>query len=336
MDLKEVLARLSNADTVAGLDGALQIAQEYMAKFADTQVCNGSLIGKINGDGDYTVMLDAHIDQIGMVVTHIDNGFVKVAAVGGIDNRTLAAMRVKIHGKETVSGVFCSVPPHLSKGDSSVSPIDEMYIDTGLNEKAADIISVGDRVTFVQPFAEMIGSKVTGKSLDNRAGVSTLIRCAEILSEKKLPCNCVFLFSDKEEIGGMGAKVEAFSLNPDEAVVVDVSFGNAPDIPNYKTGNLGDGVMIGISPVLSQEVTNRLKAAAESINAKYQTEVMGGRTSTNADVIGVTRSGVKCGLVSIPLRNMHTPIEVVDMNDIENTAIVLAEYVMNTSCGRKD
>lgn len=332
MDFSKLLARLCNADTVAGLDGALNVVKEYMDGFSKTTVFDGSLVCEMEGSSDYTVLLDAHIDQIGMIVTNVEKSFVKVAAIGGIDARILAAMRVKIYGKQEVLGVFCSVPPHLRKGESEVQAIDDMYIDTGL-DNAADIISVGDRVVFAEDFVEMAGDKVTGKSLDNRAGVATLIACAKILSNKKLPVKCVFLFSDKEEIGGMGAKIEAFAINPQEAIVVDVSFGNTPDIPDYKTGSLGDGVMIGVSPILSQKVTDGLKLAAKNIDANYQTEVMGGKTGTNADVVSVTRSGVKCGLVSIPLRNMHTPVEIVDVNDIENTAKVLAEYILTQAVG---
>ena len=327
MEIKEVLRELCEAEGMGGLDAALNIAAKYLSDFAEVRRSGNSLIGTIRGVSEKTVMLDAHIDEIGMMVTNIDNGFVKVAAAGGIDYRMLAAMRVKIHGKKTVRGVFCSIPPHLRKKEAAAPDFDALYIDTGLGEKAGEYISVGDRVTFEQTFAELDGDNVTCKSLDNRAGVASLIRCAELLKERKLPCNVVVLLSDMEELGGDGARTETFSHCPDEAIVVDVSFGNAPDISPDKTGILSGGAMIGISPILSADVTNRLKNTAVTAGLKYQTEVIGGKTSTNADVVAVTKSGVPCGLVSIPLRNMHTPVEIVDVGDIECTARLLAEYI---------
>ncbi len=326
--LKQLLKELCEADGLNGVLDALDVAERHLKKYATVRREGNNLIGEIKGKGDHTVLLDAHIDQIGMVVTNVSNGFLRVANVGGIDRRMLAAMKVTVHGKEKVGGVFCSTPPHLDKEDN-VKKIEDMYIDTGLGDKATDIISVGDRVTFEQSFACLLGDRVTARSLDNRAGCASLIRCAEILQGKELPCNVTILLSDAEEIGGSGAKVKAFSIFPDEAVAVDVSFGNAPDIPFEKTGKLGGGAMLGISPLLSKNVTDGLKNAADLKGIKYQFEVMGGKTATNADHIALTRSGVPTGLVSIPLRNMHTPVEVIDVNDVESVAKILAEYIIS-------
>lgn len=325
-DLKEILKELCEADGLGGVNDALNVAEKHLSEYMSVRREGNNLIGEIKGKTDYTVMLDAHIDEIGMVVTSLKNGFLSVSNVGGIDRRMLAGMRVNVHGKVLVRGVFCSVPPHLDKNDK-VLKIEDMYIDTGLGEKAEDVISVGDRVTFEQSFADLMGSRVTAKALDDRAGCAALIHCAQCLFKKELPVNVVFLLSDAEEIGGMGAKTSGFAVFPDEAVAVDVSFGNAPDIAAEKTGTLGDGAMIGISPLLSKDVTDDLKKAAVSIGAKYQYEVMGGKTGTNADHLALTRSGVKTGLLSIPLRNMHTPVEVVDVADVEAVGKILAEYI---------
>ena len=327
-DLKEILKNLCEADGFGGLSGALDVAESYLSKYASVRRVGNNLIGEIKGKGSHTVMLDAHIDEIGMVVTSVKNGFLKVANVGGIDSRMLAAMKVTVHGKEDVRGVFCSAPPHLDKEDK-VSKITDMYIDTGLGDKAEEIISVGDRITFEQSFKELAGDRVTAKSLDNRAGCAALISCAQKLSVEALNCNVIFLLSDMEEIGGMGAKTNTFSVFPDEAVAVDVSFGDTPDVSREKTGTLGGGAMLGVSPLLDRTVTDGLKNAAIQCGAKLQFEVMGGRTATNADSITLTKSGVPTGLLSIPLRNMHTPVEVVDLKDIESVASILAEYVLS-------
>ena len=325
--IKQILKDLTEADGLGGLTGALDVAENYLSQYASVRRSGLSLIGEIRGNSDYTVMLDAHIDQIGMMVTSVKDGFVRVAAAGGIDRRMLAGMKVTIHSREAVRGVFCSIPPHLGKSEN-VPKLDEMYIDTGLGSKAEEIISVGDRVTFEQTFCELAGERVTTKSLDDRAGCAVLLRCAELLQGKQLPCNVVFLLSDLEELGGRGAAVESYSIYPDEAVAVDVSFGTALDVPPHESGTLGKGAMLGISPVLSKKVTDGLKAAAQESGALLQFEVMGGRTATNADKITYARGGVPTGLLSIPLRNMHTPVEVVDIRDIESAAAILAEYVI--------
>lgn len=327
-DLKQMLKDLTEADGLGGLTEALDTAERYLSKYASVRRCGNNLLGEIKGKKDYTVMLDAHIDQIGMMVTSVSDGFVKVAAAGGIDRRMLSGTRVTIHGREAVRGIFCSVPPHLGKSDN-VQKIDEMYIDTGLGKRSEEIISVGDRVTFEQSFAELAGSRVTARSLDNRAGCAALIRCAELLKGHELPCNVAILLSDMEELGGSGAQTQSYALCPDEAVAVDVSFATAPDVPEHESGALGKGAMLGISPILSRQVTEELKAAAKGADVDFQTEVMGGRTSTNADKITAVRGGVPAGLLSVPLRNMHTPVEIIDLNDVESVSKILAKYILN-------
>ena len=325
--VKNILKNLCEADFIGGVGSAIDVAEKHLSKYCTVRRLGNNLIGEIKGKNDYTVLLDAHIDQIGMVVTSISGGFLKVAAAGGVDRRMLAGMRVTVYGRETVNGVFCSTPPHLSKSDD-VLKIEDIYIDTGLGDRANEVISVGDRVVFSVDFTELVGDKVTGKSLDDRAGCAALIKCAEMLSGKDLPCNVVFLLSDMEELGGMGAKTMSFGVSPDVAVAVDVSFGNAPDILPDKTGVLGDGAMIGISPILSNVVTKSLKEIANTKGIKHQLEVMGGKTSTNADKIVDTKCGIPTGLLSIPLRNMHTPVEVIDVNDIMSVAEILANFVL--------
>ena len=142
----------------------------------------------------------------------------------------------------------------------------------------------------------------------------------------------VMLFSDSEELGLRDARTAVFGIEADEAVSIDVSFGDAPDVPAEKCGKLGEGVMIGISPVLSRNVTRTLEDIAEKENSPFQREVMGSTTGTNADVISVSKDGINCGLVSIPLRNMHTDCEVIDLRDIEATVTLLENYILKGGC----
>lgn len=328
MELDILLKELSEADGLGGLDGALKVAEKHLSQFATVIRKGNGLVGTM-GKGERHVLLDAHIDEIGMVVTSINDGFLKVAPAGGIDPRILPATRVKVNGKEAVYGTFCSIPPHLKKGEDDVKPTDEQYIDTMLGSKAEELILVGSRVTFSQEFKPLNGTLCTGKSLDNRAGVAALIRCAELIYKSEINCRVTILLSDMEELGLRGAKTESFDIDPDEAIVVDVSFGNSPDIAPQKTGVLGKGPMLGFSPVLSGSMAEALKVIAEEKGIPYQVEAIGGVTSTNADVIAVNRKGVKTELLSIPLRNMHTPVEIIDTLDVENTARLIAEYILS-------
>lgn len=330
MELKTLLKELCEADGVGGVDGALCVAEKYLSLFAVTERKANNLLGVINPDGEKALLFDAHIDEIGFIVTSIEGGFLKVASVGGIDPRMLPAMHLTVHGKRKIPAVFCSVPPHLKdKDNENVPKITELCIDTGL-KNAEDIVSPGDLVTFSQSFKEM-GECVTGKALDDRAGCAALIRAAEILSENKPDCKVIILLSDMEEIGGIGAETMTYYSKPDAAVAVDVSFGTAPDVPEDKSGELSKGAMIGIAPSLSRNVINGLRGAAEKNGLAFQTEVMGSRTATNADDIAASRSGVPCGLLSIPLKNMHTPVEIVDVRDVETVAQILAAYAKEAS-----
>ena len=331
MNIKETLFELSNAVSIGDITDASNKAYQILSKYTDATQDGVTVVGKLSGEGDYTLMLEAHIDEVGFVVTDVDaSGFLTVKNCGGIDLRALPARAVTIHGKERLTGVFCATPPHLG-GVKEYDDISALKIDTLLDEKAQELISVGDFVTFNTNACELQNGRITGKSLDNRAGVVCLLALAESLSGKKLPCNIVFAFTDAEELGNRGAKTATFDIEPDEAVVLDVSFADAPDVPSCDCGSLGGGAMIGMSPVLDKEISKKLISVAKENNLSYQTEVMGSRTGTNGDVISVTKCGVKTGLVSIPLRNMHTDCEIIDIKDIENVCELLEKYILGGS-----
>ncbi len=328
MNIKETLIKLSNAVSIGDITDASEIAVNILSSYAEATRDGINVVGKMMGEGDYTLMLEAHIDEVGFVVTDVDcDGFLTVKNCGGIDLRTLPARTVAVHGKEKITGVFCATPPHLG-GPKEYDDISAIKIDTLLGEKAKDVISVGDSVTFMANAAELKNGRVTGKSLDNRAGVVCLLELAERLHGKNLPCNIVFAFTDAEELGNRGAITTTFDISPDEAIVLDVSFADAPDIPSNECGNLGGGAMIGMSPVLDKNISKKLVSIAKENNLSHQNEVMGSRTGTNGDVISVSKSGIKTGLVSIPLRNMHTDCEIIDIKDIENVCNLLENYIL--------
>lgn len=331
MNIEKVLTELSDAAAIGTVQDAVEILEKNLNKYGLVERSAGLTRSlTMAGKSDYTLLLDAHIDEVGFIVTDVSSdGFLTVSNCGGIDLRHLPAKPVTIHGKEKICGVFTSTPPHLEKNDSVAENISKIKIDTGIGGKAKDIISVGDYVTYRQNTAVLNGNTVCGKSLDNRAGVAVLLLLAERLYKKNLPITVKFLFSDAEELGLRGAKTAAFCCNADEAVIVDVSFGDGPDIPATKCGILGEGGMIGISPVLNRDITDKLILLAADNGIPYQNEVMGGKTSTNADVITLSGEGIPSGLISIPLRNMHSDVETVKLCDIISVADILEKYILS-------
>lgn len=328
MDLK-LLEKLSNAASLAHLCEARDIAKSELEKYAEvTEFSQCGLIARINKGKDKTLLLDAHIDEVGFIVQKIlGQGFLRVAAVGGNDARILPATPVTVHGKEKITAIFGSVPPHLSGENKEPKTLDELVLDTGL-ENVENLVSPGDLVTYAQNFACLDGNRVSGKSLDDRAGVFCLLSLAKRIYNKNLAYNVILSITEGEELGTRGAITASFETGPDEAIAIDVSFGDGPNIPIENCGKLGGGAMLGISPVLDKGVYDRLKKIAKERNIPLQFEVMGGKTSTDADVISVSRSGVPTGLLSIPLRNMHTPSEIIDTADLEAIISLLEGYVL--------
>lgn len=331
MDIKEILFSLSERDAIGTVTEARDTAREILGKYAEVKnVGNLSVVGFIKGKSDYTILLDAHIDQIGMIVTDVDSeGFLTVSNSGGIDIRALPARTVTVHGKERIPAVFCSTPPHLSKGKTEYTDIAEIKLDTGLGKKAKEIVSIGDYVTFSAAPTPLSGDLVTGRSFDDRSGVACLLEVANRLYGKELPVSVAILLSDGEELGMRGATTAAFNINADEAIAVDVSFGNGIGISETECGKLSEGAMIGVSPVLCRDLSDKLINTAEQNGIKYQLEAMGGKTGTNADVISVSRGGVKTCTVSIPLRNMHTEVETLSLADLNSVCDLLEKYILS-------
>jgi len=331
MNIKDILFSLSGDVSVGHITEAKRLAEKMLSEYAEINASdNLNLTATLKGKSDYKIMLDAHIDQIAMVVTDIDeNGFLTVSNAGGIDIRMLPSMRVVVHGKEKIPAVFTATPPHLQKGDEDFSDISKIKLDTALGKKAKEIISVGDYVTFCSAPAELLGGRLSGSSFDDRAAVACLIEVARRLSDKELPVTVVFCLSDGEELGLRGIRPATFKVAPKEAIAVDVSFGDGPGISPDECGKLGDGAMIGISPTLDKEISQKLINTAKENNIPYQTEIMGSTTGTNADMISITKEGVRTCTLSIPLRNMHTPNEILDTKDLESVCDILCEYILS-------
>ncbi len=331
-DLKNTLQKLCAAFGTPGAeDAAAYEAAAFLSAYATvSRDPLGSVIGVVDGEKD-SILLDAHIDQIGLIVTEVDkSGFLRFTRCGNADERLLAGAEVTVCGKEPLFGVITSTPPHLSDPDErgKAKSAESLFIDVGFpEEKTKALVSPGDSVVFNGKFSELLNGRVASAALDDRAGIAVILYALELLKDKKHNRRIIVSFSAREEVGGSGAAAAAFTAEPKEAIAIDVSFGDFPEADTTETKKLGGGPMIGCSPVLNREMTAQLKAAADKNGIPYSLEVMGGLTSTNADRISISGRGVKTALISVPLRNMHSACEVASLGDIENCARLIAAYI---------
>lgn len=339
--MKTIIRSLCEAAGVGGYPSAAQCLKDLITPLTDeirTDALGSVLaIRRCGKENAPLLMLEAHLDEIGFIVTDVDDrGFIHVAAVGGIDRRVLAATEVTVLCEEKpLCGVFCSTPPHLASGDDKLKELDEMGIDVGLPaEEVKRLVPKGTRVSFRAHFTQLGEHTVCAKALDDRIGCAAVVQALKKLQGAELTCDVAALFAVQEEIGGAGAAVASFALSPDAAIATDVSFAATPDAPAHKCGKLGEGPMLGIAPGLDLALIDRLKAIAADNEVPLQYEVMGATTGTDADGITETRTGVRTALLSIPQRYMHTPIEVVDVRDADAVATLMAELAKEgiTSC----
>lgn len=342
MNIKPFLFDLVSAAGVSGQeDAAAEWVAQRLGSYTDTVYRDvlGNVVALVRRPepGQPHLLLDAHLDEIGLIVTGIEpGGFLRVAGCGGVDRKVLLAQEVAVHGKQTLDGVVASQPPHLAaKSKEQKNPtVEELLIDTGLEDAhLRELVPLGSRVSFLAKPKTLLGDRVSSKSLDNRAGVAAVCFALELLRGCELQCGLSVLFAVQEETGEQGAKTGAFDLQPTTSISVDVSFGKTPDLPDHQCGVLGKGVMIGMSPTLTASVSQRLEALAIREQIPYQLEVMGGPTSTNADALGLTRGGIATGLCSIPLRYMHTPAELISLSDLEAVGRLLAVYAKEEGKG---
>lgn len=333
MNLEKICFKLANATGTSGCESeAAKVAAELLSEYMPCQTDRlGNVCGTVD-NGDVHILLDAHLDQIGLVVRGIDDkGFILIDKIGGIDLRVLTGAEVIVHGKEDLFGVICSVPPHLQNKDDGKDALDlkTMAVDVGfLKEKTESLVSIGDRITMRSFNHKLLNSNIASSAFDDRSSIAAILRALELTKNKLNNIKLTVLFSSQEETGGSGAKVGAFSAMPDYSIVVDVGFGDDPYTDKMQTISLGKGPSIGISPTLDRDLTLKLVEIAKNKSIPYQHDVMGGRTGTNADSINTTGCGVKTALLSIPLRYMHTANEIINLDDIEKTAELIAEFLL--------
>ncbi len=325
----ELLKELTQTVGVSGCEeNIVALLREKLSSYGDVTVDNMNNVFCTFGEG-YHFLLDAHLDEIGLIVTDItDDGFIKFSNCGGIDARPLPAMEVSVWGREEVKGIISTMPPHLQSAseEKKIPKLSELAIDTGLTkDKLEKLVSLGDRITFKRNFTPLFNGLVSASCLDDRSGVAAILMCLDEL--KNMGCKVTVMFSSQEEVGTRGAKIGPYAKSVDEAISVDVSFALTLGCDKSECGELSNGAMIGFSPILDKEISRNLVDAAEKNNIPYQCEIMSGRTGTNADVISISEKGIKTALISIPEKYMHQRVEVVDTADVESVSRLICAYI---------
>ena len=345
MELNEInalLEKLSNANGISGAEGAVaKIIRDEIAPYVDEIKTDrmGNLIAVKKGD-DFKIMLAAHMDEIGLMVQYIDEkGFIRFVGVGGWYNPVLVSQRVILHGeKGDIPGVLGMKPPHVMEEADRKKPIElaNLFIDVGAHsaeEVEAMGITVGTTVTIDRDYQPLAGTVVTGKALDNRVGCAMLIGA---LKEMETKHTIYAVFTVQEEVGLKGAKTAAFSLNPDVAIATDVTIpGDSPGIERRKAPVfMGDGPVVvmvsasGRSHLADPRMVDWLKKTAKKHDIKIQLEV-GDGGNTDASAINFERGGIPSVPVSVPARYIHSPVEVIDLKDLQG-AIELLRLAVRT------
>ena len=335
MDYEEVLKHLCALPGPSGFESPVaQAAAELLRTLVDEVRVDrmGSVVGlrRCGKENAPRLLLDAHLDEIGFLITGHEDGYLRFAPLGGVDPRMLPDRELTILTQPPRLGVVACMPPHVQTAEdmNKPQPIKDLYIDVGLSQEEAErLIPVGTPAVYRAGCTRLGDKLLCGKALDDRACCAAVILAAEELAGKNLPLELSYVFTTMEEVGSQGAVTAAGEIAPDYAVALDVSFAVTPDVPARNCGKMGGGVMLGIAPILDNGETDRVRRVAKEQELPLQFEVMGGSTGTDADCIAASGSGVRTVLFSIPQKYMHTPVETVAPEDVKATAELLCAYI---------
>jgi putative aminopeptidase FrvX len=334
--IPELLDRLLRAPAPSGHEGLASAVWREAASFATLETDRiGSSIARV-GEGRPLVAVVGHIDEIGLAVTHVDEkGFAYFTPIGGWDAQILVGQRVEIQARDgAVPGVVGRRPIHLLKEDQRKKAVEleGLHIDIGAadREEALGMIRIGDPAVIAAAPVPLVGERLVSRSMDNRLGAYVALEVARRAHERgAFPGSIAGVAAAQEEIGLHGAKTSAYALEPDIAVVVDVTHAtDAPGIDEKETGRhpLGSGPVIGRGSTLSPRVFELLAETAEREGIEHTVEASGRWTRTDADAYQISRAGIATGLVAIPLRYMHSPVETVDLRDVEAVIELLVAF----------
>lgn len=330
--MRQALERLCTCTAPSGFEGpAAAVAAELLRPLVDEVSIDrmGNVLGvrRSKTPNAPKLLLDAHLDEIGLIVTGVEDGFLRFRSIGGVDPRMLPGRELVVLTDPPLRGLVACP----AGGDENKSvPLNELYVDVGLSQDEAErAVPVGTPMVYRAGCFPLGEDQMCGKSMDDRACFVTLLRAAELLRDKELDVELHILGSTREEVSGAGAVVGTWAVAPDFCVAVDVTHGKTPDGPADKTFELGGGPAIGVGPNMTRWMTERMIAKAKEHGIPYQMEIMSGHTGTNGWEMQISREGVATSVLSLPLKYMHTPVETLSLADMEGVAQLLAAFTEN-------
>ncbi|MDR1736639.1 MAG: M42 family peptidase [Oscillospiraceae bacterium] len=336
LDIRDTLRCLCESSGPSGYEGeAAAAAARLLAPFTERVETDrlGNVLGFLpcGEENAPVVLLDAHLDEVGVMAAANEEGYVQFRTIGGLDPRVLPAQTVKFLTDPPVYGVIACLPPHVQTADEQkkVQGVPDLYIDTGGIE-----VAVGTPGVFTGDGFALGENQYVSKALDDRACFAVILRALELLPAtellrgKKRRVDIAVSGSVMEEVGGYGARTAAFRTRPEYAVALDAGYGKAPDSPAESAFKMGGGPVIALGPESSRKITDKLILTAKEREIPYQLEVYPGETRTNGTDISLSRQGVATAVLSVPVKYMHTTVETLHLKDVENTARLLAEWII--------
>lgn len=333
LDLLRALVSAAGTSSFESLPAAVWRDHATSAGAEVRQDAYGSVLAAFRSGGRPRVMLAGHIDEIGLLVTYVDDdGFLYVRPVGGWDPLQLVGQRLRILGHAgDVIGVVGKKPIHLMQADDrgKVPKMEDLWIDIGATSRddALSVVRPGDSAVIEQPFVELRNGRVVSRAIDNRIGAFVVLEAARLATGS---AEVVAVATVQEEIGGVGAGAASYGLEPDVAIAVDVTHAtDVPKIDKRAHGDvpLGGGPELSVGSYVHRGVLEGIRSVAEAQDIRYSIGVSPGRTATDADHIAVARSGTPTAVVSVPNRYMHSPNELIDLEDVRNTIRLLTAYI---------
>jgi putative aminopeptidase FrvX len=336
MDLEKHLIELSKAPGVSGYESAvretIRAAWEGLADEFEVDGL-GTLLATLHGSGEpprHRALVTAHMDEIGLMVTRVEGAFLRVTHVGGIDRRVLLSQPVVVYGEKALPGLIGSRPPHvLPASERSAYPaMDDLVVDTGLDEETLkSLVPIGTPVSFAQEPVKLGGDLISGKALDNRASVAALTQFLREMESRTHSWDVLAAATVQEEVTLGGGQTIAWRARPDIAIVVDVTFGTGGGVSEDDGFKLGEGPSIVIGPNAHPKLFDMLREKAERLDISLHPEPAPRHSGTEGWPIQVSRDGVPTAIIGIPLRNMHTPVEIISLKDIRRVARLIAAFV---------
>jgi endoglucanase len=336
IDLLDLLKKMLTAPGLSGYESPIrEIIREAWEPLTDELSVSkiGSLHGLKKGGGTEPrrkVLISAHMDAIGMMVTHIQDGLMRITQIGGIDHRILPGQPVIVHGREDLLGVVVQPPGHLLPESLGNGPVEMKYllVDVGLRpDEVKQKIRVGDIVSYAQEPLELTDEALAGHTLDNRVSVAATTLCLEALQNRFHDWDVWAVASAQEEETLGGALTSPFDIQPDIAIVIDVCFAKGTGSSDWQSIPFGEGVGLGYGPNIHPALYDAFEKKAKELEIPFNRDLMPTMSGTDAMAVQIVADGIPCAVLGIPLRYMHTPVETVSLKDIRRAGRLMAAFI---------